>query len=90
MNVLFKTTDRGQTWSIISPDLTRESYEMPANLGAFSAGDPEKGKHRGTIYAVAPSFKEADTIWAGTDDGWFWVTRDGGHGLCRDQYLPAR
>jgi len=77
-NVLFKTTDRGQSWSIISPDLTRESYEMPANLGAFSAGDPEKGKHRGTIYAVAPSFKEADTIWAGTDDGLIHLTRDGG------------
>jgi len=49
--------------------LTRESYEIPANLGAFAASDPEKGKHRGVIYAVAPSFKEANTIWAGTDDG---------------------
>ena len=77
-NVLFKTTDQGRSWSVISPDLTRESYEMPANLGAFSASDPEKGKHRGTIYAVAPSFKEADTIWAGTDDGLIHLTRDGG------------
>ncbi len=77
-NVLFKTSDQGRSWSIISPDLTRESYEMPANLGAFSAGDPEKGKHRGTIYALAPSFKEADTIWAGTDDGLIQLTRDGG------------
>ncbi|HEY2120850.1 MAG TPA: hypothetical protein VGH37_16795 [Candidatus Acidoferrum sp.] len=77
-NVLFKTTDRGNSWTIISPDLTRESYEMPANLGAFSAGDPEKGHHRGTIYAVAPSYKEVDTIWAGTDDGLIHITRDGG------------
>jgi len=77
-NVLFKTTDQGHSWTIISPDLTRESYETPANLGAFTAGDPEKGKHRGTIYAVAPSFKEADTIWAGTDDGLIHITRDGG------------
>ena len=77
-NVLFKTTDQGRSWTIISPDLTRESYEIPANLGAFSAGDPEKGKHRGTIYALAPSFKEVDTIWAGTDDGLIHVTRDGG------------
>jgi photosystem II stability/assembly factor-like uncharacterized protein len=77
-NVLFKTADQGRSWTIISPDLTRESYEMPANLGAFSAGDPEKGKHRGTIYAIAPSFKEADTIWAGTDDGLIHITRDGG------------
>ena len=77
-NVLFKTTDQGRSWSIISPDLTRESYEAPANLGTFSAGDPEKGKHRGTIYALAPSFKEPDTIWAGTDDGLIQLTRDAG------------
>jgi photosystem II stability/assembly factor-like uncharacterized protein len=77
-NVLFKTTDQGRSWSVISPDLTRESYEMPANLGAFAAGDPEKGKHRGVIYAVAPSYKESDTIWAGTDDGLIQVTRDAG------------
>jgi photosystem II stability/assembly factor-like uncharacterized protein len=77
-NVLFESTDQGNSWTVISPDLTRASYEMPANLGAFSAGDPEKGKHRGTVYAVAPSFQEADTIWAGTDDGQIQITRDGG------------
>ena len=77
-NVLFKTTDQGRSWTIVSPDLTRESYPIPPNLGAFSAGDPEKGKHRGTIYALAPSFKEPDTIWAGTDDGLIHITRDGG------------
>jgi photosystem II stability/assembly factor-like uncharacterized protein len=77
-SVLFKTTDGGRSWQVISPDLTRESPEIPANLGAFSAGDPEKGKHRGTIYAVAPSFKEANMLWAGTDDGLIQITRDGG------------
>jgi len=77
-NLLFKTIDRGNSWTIISPDLTRESYEMPASLGAFSVGDPEKGKHRGTIYALAPSFMEAGTIWVGTDDGLIHLTRDGG------------
>jgi photosystem II stability/assembly factor-like uncharacterized protein len=77
-NVLFRTTDQGRSWTVISPDLTRESYETPANLGAFTAGDPEKGKHRGVIYAVAPSFKEPDTIWAGTDDGLIQITRDAG------------
>ena len=77
-NVLFKTTDAGNSWQVISPDLTRESYETPKNLGAFAAADPEKGKHRGVIYAVAPSFKEANTIWAGTDDGLIHITRDGG------------
>ena len=78
-NVLFRTTDQGRSWKIISPDLTRESYDMPPNLGAFSAGDPEKGHHRGTIYSVAPSYKEVDTIWAGTDDGLIHITRDGGN-----------
>jgi photosystem II stability/assembly factor-like uncharacterized protein len=77
-NVLFKSTDAGNSWQIISPDLSRPSYETPANLGAFAASDPEKGKHRGVIYAVAPSFKEADTIWAGTDDGLIHITRDAG------------
>ena len=77
-NVLFKTTDAGNSWQVISPDLTRETYETPANLGVFAASDPEKGKHRGVIYTVAPSFKEVDTIWAGTDDGLIHITRDGG------------
>jgi photosystem II stability/assembly factor-like uncharacterized protein len=75
-NVLFKSTDRGNSWQVISQDLTRESFVIPANLGVFAATDPERGKHRGVIYAVAPSFKEANTIWAGTDDGLIQITRD--------------
>jgi photosystem II stability/assembly factor-like uncharacterized protein len=77
-NVLFKTVNAGKSWTVISPDLSRESYDTPANLGVFAAADPEKGKHRGVIYAVAPSFKDANTIWAGTDDGLIHITRDAG------------
>ena len=77
-NVVFKSTDAGNSWTVISPDLTRPSYETPANLGVFAAYDPEKGKHRGVIYALAPSYEEADTIWAGTDDGLIQLTRDAG------------
>jgi photosystem II stability/assembly factor-like uncharacterized protein len=77
-NVLFKTVNAGKSWEIISPDLSRESYDTPANVGVFGASDPEKGKHRGVIYAVAPSFKDANTIWAGTDDGLIHITRDAG------------
>jgi len=77
-NVLFQSTDAGNSWQAISPDLARETYEVPANLGAFASADPEKGKHRGVIYTVAPSYKEANTIWAGTDDGLIHITRDGG------------
>jgi len=77
-NVVFETMDGGKSWKVISPDLTRESYETPANLGVFAAGDPEKGKHRGAVYALAPSYLEKTTIWAGTDDGLIHLTRDGG------------
>ncbi|HEY1423249.1 MAG TPA: hypothetical protein VGF20_07345 [Candidatus Acidoferrum sp.] len=77
-NVVFETTDGGNNWKAISPDLTREKYETPANLGAFAASDPEKGKHRGVVYALAPSYLEKETLWAGTDDGLIHLTGDGG------------
>jgi photosystem II stability/assembly factor-like uncharacterized protein len=77
-NVLFKTLNGGETWTVISPDLTRPSYDLPATLGPFAALDPEKGKHRGVIYTIAPSFRRVNLIWAGTDDGLIWVTHTGG------------
>lgn len=77
-NVIFKTLNGGHSWTRISPDLTREKYEVPANLGVFAALDPEKGRHRGVIYSLAPSFKDAKLIWAGTDDGLIHVTQDAG------------
>ncbi|HEY7095819.1 MAG TPA: glycoside hydrolase [Terriglobales bacterium] len=77
-NVLFKTTTGGKSWEIISPDLTREDPGTPASLGAFADSDPMKGKHRGVIYSLAPSPKDVNLIWAGTDDGQIQVTRDGG------------
>jgi photosystem II stability/assembly factor-like uncharacterized protein len=77
-NVLFKTTDGGQTWQAISPDLTRENPGVPASIGALAARNPDAGKQRGVIYALAPSFKSVNTLWAGTDDGLIWTTRDGG------------
>jgi photosystem II stability/assembly factor-like uncharacterized protein len=77
-NVLFSTRDGGNSWQIISPDLTREDPGVPATLGPFVADDPAKGRHRGVIYAIAPSPKDAKLIWAGTDDGLIQVTRDGG------------
>jgi photosystem II stability/assembly factor-like uncharacterized protein len=77
-NVLFRTRTGGDGWDIISPDLTRESYQVPANFGIYTSQDPEKGKHRGVIYAVGPSFTNVNTIWAGTDDGLIHLTRDGG------------
>jgi len=77
-NVLFKTTDAAHSWQIVSPDLTRPHPGIPANLGSMAAKDPNAEKQRGVIYSLAPSFKSIDTIWAGTDEGLIWVTRDGG------------
>ena len=77
-NVVFETIDGGKSWKVISPDLTRKSPETPSNLGAFAASDPEKGQHRGVVYALAGSYLERSTIWAGTDDGLIQLTRDGG------------
>ncbi len=77
-NVLFSTRDGGNSWQIVSPDLTREDPGVPATLGPFVESDPAKGKHRGVIYSVAPSPKDANLIWAGTDDGVIQVTHDGG------------
>ncbi|HET7234670.1 MAG TPA: hypothetical protein VFJ16_31950 [Longimicrobium sp.] len=77
-NVVWKTTDGGQHWAQISPDLTRERPGVPANLGTFAELDAEKGAHRGVVYALAPSPVDAGRIWAGTDDGQIQVTSDGG------------
>lgn len=78
MNFLFKTTDGGHSWQTISPDLGREHNAIPASLGNTAAKDPNAEKERGAIYSLAPSFKSINTLWAGTDDGLIWSTRDGG------------
>ncbi|MGA8617342.1 MAG: glycoside hydrolase [Candidatus Sulfotelmatobacter sp.] len=75
-NVLFKTTDGGTSWQTISPDLTRENPGIPASLGNLIPKGADK--QRGAIYALAPSFKTINSLWAGTDDGLIWQTRDGG------------
>jgi photosystem II stability/assembly factor-like uncharacterized protein len=77
-NFLFKTTNGGASWDIISPDLTRERYDVPANIGVYSRPEMATMARRGVIYTVAPSHKDVNTIWAGTDDGLIHLTRDGG------------
>ena len=77
-NMLFVTRDGGNSWQVISPDLTREDPGVPPSLGAFVEADPAKGKHRGVIYSIAPSPRDANLIWIGTDDGLIQVTHDGG------------
>lgn len=77
-NVLFKTMNGGNSWQIISPDLTRETYDVPSSVGIYTTNDMKTMPRRGVIYTVAPSYKDINTIWCGTDDGLIHVTRDGG------------
>ena len=77
-NVLFKTKDGGSNWQVISPDLTRESWDIPANVGIYMKDDMKKMPRRGVIYTVAPSYVDTNTIWCGTDDGLIQLTHDGG------------
>jgi hypothetical protein len=63
---------------VISPDLSRESWDVPASVGIFSTPGMKNMPRRGVIYTVAPSYKDVNTIWCGTDDGLIQVTRDGG------------
>ena len=75
---VWKTTDDGQSWEKISPDLT---YADPETLG-ISGGEITRDMNGpeiyATVFALAPSFHDVNTIWAGSDDGKIHITRDGG------------
>jgi photosystem II stability/assembly factor-like uncharacterized protein len=78
---LFKTTNGGESWTQLGPDLTREDPGVPPNLDeatAADAPDAKEGKRRGVIYTIAPSPLRAQTVWVGTDDGYIQLTNDDG------------
>jgi photosystem II stability/assembly factor-like uncharacterized protein len=75
---LYKTINGGETWTQISPDLTREDPGVPSNLDEAAAADAPQSKRRGVIYTIAPSPVSAPTIWIGTDDGLIQITTDDG------------
>ncbi|MBV9699793.1 MAG: glycoside hydrolase [Candidatus Eremiobacteraeota bacterium] len=75
-NVVFLTTNGGMSWRAISPDLTRAHPAVPSAIAAFEPDDPQRGTHRGVVYALAPSYARRGTVWAGTDDGLVWITRN--------------
>src|SRR6201991_344228 len=77
-NVLFKTSNGGHSWQVISPDLSRETWNIPASVGVYTTESLKKMPRRGVIYTIAPSPVDPLTIWAGTDDGLIHITRDGG------------
>jgi photosystem II stability/assembly factor-like uncharacterized protein len=77
-NVVWKTTDGGQHWQQISPDLTRTTYTTPASIGKYRDEKSAEPIQRGVVYTLAPSPLDANMIWAGTDDGLIHLTIDGG------------
>lgn len=77
-NVLFKTTDEGQTWQAISGDLTRNIKEKQQSSGGPITQDNTSVEYYGTIFAIAESMLEPGVIWTGSDDGMVHLTRDGG------------
>ncbi len=77
-NVLFKSIDEGQSWTAVSPDLTRND---PSKLG--SSGGPITKDNTGvevycTIFAAAESHLEPGLLWTGSDDGLIHVSKDAG------------
>ncbi|MCU0646489.1 MAG: hypothetical protein MUF00_00725 [Gemmatimonadaceae bacterium] len=75
-NAVWKSADRGQSWTRISPDLTRQSWAVPTNAGQYAS--TVKPAPAGAITALAPSARDVRVLWAGTDDGHVQVTMNGG------------
>jgi photosystem II stability/assembly factor-like uncharacterized protein len=75
---LFRTTNEGRSWETISPDLTRHDPKTLGDSGGPITKDQNGPEIYGTIFTIAPSRKEKDTIWTGSDDGLAYITRDGG------------
>jgi photosystem II stability/assembly factor-like uncharacterized protein len=76
--VLFKSTDGGMTWQIISPDLTRNDKSKQVAAGGPITKDNTGIEVYDTIFSVVESPVQKDLIWAGSDDGLIHLTTDGG------------
>ena len=76
--ILLRSRDEGQSWEEISPDLTRNDKAKQEKSGGPITKDDTGIEIYDTIFALVESPHEAGVIWAGTDDGWVQVTRDGG------------
>ena len=77
-NVLFRTTDYGHSWDVISPDLTTNDKAKQQTSGGKIVTDNTAAEFHCTIISIGPSPVDPNVIWAGTDDGNVQVTRDGG------------
>jgi photosystem II stability/assembly factor-like uncharacterized protein len=77
-NAVWKSLNNGQSWSVLSGDLSRTSWDAPANVGTYRGTPAAAFTRRGVVYALAPSPIDANVIWAGTDDGLVQLTKDAG------------
>ncbi|MGD8698528.1 MAG: glycosyl hydrolase [Gemmatimonadales bacterium] len=77
-NVVFRSRDEGQSWEVISPDLTRNDKTKQVSSGGPITKDNTSVEYYNTIFALVPSRHDRNTLWAGTDDGRIHITRDGG------------
>ncbi len=77
-NVLFKSTNEGQSWEAVSPDLTRNDKDKQGASGGPIIGDNSSASYYCTIYTVSESPQQKDLIWTGSDDGLVHLTMDGG------------
>ena len=77
-HMLFKTTNEGQTWVPISPDLTRADPNTLGPSGGPITKDNTGVEYYATIFAAAESPHEQGVLWAGSDDGLLHISRDNG------------
>ena len=77
-NRVFRSTDEGQSWEAISPDLTRAAPDKLGPSGGPITRDTSGAEHYCTLYAFAESPHEPGVLWAGSDDGLVHLSRDGG------------
>ncbi|HEX4810926.1 MAG TPA: hypothetical protein VH325_18455, partial [Bryobacteraceae bacterium] len=77
-NVLFKTTDGGGHWTVISPDLTRNDKSKQQIAGGPVNHDISSAENYGTIISITIATTDPKVVWVGTDDGCIQLTRDGG------------
>jgi len=75
---VFKSTNGGHSWERISPDLTRHDPTTMGPSGGPITKDQTGVETYAVVFALAPSYQDANVLWAGSDDGLVHVTRDGG------------
>jgi len=77
-NVIFKSMDEGNSWQVISPDLTRNDKSKQGPSGGPITKDNTSVEYYATIFTMMESPVQAGTIWTGSDDGVVSLSRDGG------------